>query len=126
MSDNQPAMAQNSAIHSENELEGLCLKGLEDYKAKDLVSIDVEGRSSIADHMLICSGTSTRHVAAIADHLAKRLSDMGFKEISVSGEQSCEWVIVDAGGVMVHIMCPEARERYRLEDLYRTLSQTEA
>jgi ribosome-associated protein len=126
-------MEQNSAIPANDAAKGgssaladECMNGLLDFKAKDLVCIDVEGRSSIADRMVVCSGTSTRHVEAIADHLAERLAGKGFKGISVSGGQTGEWMIVDAGGVMVHIMCPEARERYRLEDLYRAMGQGEA
>ena len=118
--------ANDTPIADASALAKACMSGLEYFKAKDLVCIDVEGRSSIADRMLVCSGTSARHVEAIADHLAKRLALMGVKGISVSGGKTGEWVIVDAGGVMVHILCPEARERYRLEDLYRAMGQGEA
>ena len=118
--------ANDTPIADASALAKACMSGLEYFKAKDLVCIDVEGRSSIADRMLVCSGTSARHVEAIADHLAQRLSLMGVKGISISGGKTGEWVIVDAGGVMVHILCPEARERYRLEDLYRAMGQGEA
>ena len=118
--------ANDTPIADASALAKACISGLEDFKAKDLVCIDVEGRSSIADRMLVCSGTSARHVEAIADHLAQRLSLMGVKGISISGGKTGEWMIVDAGGVMVHILCPEARERYRLEDLYRAMGQGEA
>ncbi|MGN0908154.1 MAG: ribosome silencing factor [Succinivibrio sp.] len=126
MAENAAAPANDARMDDASSLAGACMNGLRDFKARDLVCIDVEGRSSVADRMLICSGTSSRHVEAIADHLAQRLSGLGVRGISVSGAQTGEWVIVDAGGVMVHIMCPEARERYRLEDLYRALGQGEA
>ncbi len=126
MADNAAIPANDLAKADPSALAGACMNGLTDFKAKDLVCIDVEGRSSVADRMLICSGTSARHVEAIADHLADRLSGLGITGISISGGQTGEWMIVDAGGVMVHIMCPEARERYRLEDLYRAMGQGEA
>jgi ribosome-associated protein len=99
-----------------------CIKTLEDSKARDLVSIDVKEHSSIADNMVICTGTSNRHVSAIAQRLVDNLYKEGLKHIKISGEQLGEWVIVDTGSVMVHILQNEARERYELDDLYRCMA----
>ena len=82
----------------------------------------VTGQSSIADVMLICTGTSNRHVVAIAQRLSDELYKIGLKNIRMSGEQNGEWVIVDTGSVMVHIMQQEVRERYELDDLYRCMA----
>ena len=99
-----------------------CVKTLEDSKAHDLVNIDLNNNSSIADNMLICTGTSSRHVSAIAQRLVDTLYKDGLKQIRVSGEPLGEWVIVDTGTLMVHIMQQEVRERYELDDLYRCIA----
>ncbi len=101
------------------------MKTLEDSKAHDLVSIDVHMHSSVADDMVICTGTSNRHVSAIARRLVDTLYESGVKDIKVSGEQVGEWVIVDTGSVMVHILEDEARSRYELDDLYRCMAAGE-
>ena len=97
-------------------------KTLDDAKAHDLINIDLNHQSSIADNMLICTGTSNRHVSAIAQRLVDNLYNDGLKQIRVSGEQLGEWVIVDTGTVMVHIMQQEVRERYELDDLYKCMA----
>ena len=99
-----------------------CIKTLEDSKAHDLVNIEVKEHSSIADNMLICTGTSNRHVSAIAHKLVDTLYKDGVRDITLSGEQLGEWVIVDTGSVMVHILQDEARHRYELDDLYRCMA----
>ncbi len=91
---------------------------LEDNKAEDLVSIDLAGKSSLADSMIIASGRSSRHVGAIADHVIKRLKELGAQDVQVEGLPSCDWVLVDAGDVIVHIFRPEVRQFYRLERLW--------
>ena len=97
-------------------------KTLDDAKAHDLINIDLNHQSSIADNMLICTGTSNRHVSAIAQRLVDNLYKDGLKQIRVSGEQLGEWVIVDTGTVMVHIMQQEVRERYELDDIYKCMA----
>lgn len=104
------------------ELLKNCITILENSKAHDLIDIDVKENSSIADIMLICTGTSNRHVVAIAQRLEDELYKLGLKNIRMSGEQNGEWVIVDTGSVMVHIMQQESRERYELDDLYRCMA----
>lgn len=104
------------------ELINTCTKILDDSKARDLVNIDVSNNSSLADNMLICTGTSNRHVSAIANRLVDNLYKLGIKQIKVSGEQVGQWVIVDLGDIMVHIMQDEIRTRYELDELYRCIA----
>lgn len=111
-------------IHAE-EINSLCIENLGKLKAHDLVSIDVRGQSAIADYMIVCSGTSNRHVSAIADKLTENLKEQGLKGITISGQELGQWVVVDTGYVMVHILQPEFRERYQLEDLYRCMASAE-
>lgn len=99
-----------------------CVKTLEDSKAHDLINIDLNNNSSIADNMMICTGNSNRHVSAIAQRLVDTLYKDGLKQIRVSGEALGEWVIVDTGTLMIHIMQQEVRERYELDDLYRCIA----
>ncbi len=91
---------------------------LEDDKAEDSVTIDMGGRSSLADAIVVASGRSSRHVAAIAEHLARRLKDAGYGTRPVNGAQQGDWVLVDAGDVIVHIFRPEVRDYYNLESMW--------
>jgi len=91
---------------------------LDDDKAQDIVTIDMAGRSSLADAIVIATGTSSRHVAAIAEHLARRLKEAGYGTRPVNGAQQGDWVLVDAGDVIVHIFRPEVREYYQLERMW--------
>ena len=109
-------------INDTSALNTACMMELENSKAQDIVSIDVSAQSSLADFMVVCSGTSNRHVSAMADRLQKHLAKRGIHGVQISGEREGEWVIVDTGAVIVHILQPEARDRYRLEDLYRCMA----
>jgi nicotinate-nucleotide adenylyltransferase len=93
-------------------------RSLEDDKAEDIVVIDLKGKSSFADYMVIASGRSNRQVVAIADHLAERLKQAGGGYIPVEGKQSGDWVLVDAGDVVVHVFRPEPRAFYALEKMW--------
>ena len=96
-----------------------CVRGAtEELKAKDLVEIDVIGRSSVADYMVIASGTSSRHVKSIADEVMKFAKQLGVMPLGVEGEREAEWVLVDLGDVVVHVMLPRVREFYALERLW--------
>lgn len=94
------------------------LESLDRDKAEDIVSIDLQGKTSIADHMVVASGRSSRHVSAIADHVLKTLKDTGFGRARIEGQAACDWVLIDAGDVIVHIFRPEVREFYRLEKMW--------
>ena len=91
---------------------------LEELKARDVVEIDVRGKSSVADFMLIASGTSTRHVKSIADEVVRFAKNLGVMPLGVEGERESEWVLVDLGDVIVHVMLPRVRELYALERLW--------
>lgn len=91
---------------------------VEELKAKDVVEIDVRGKSSVADYLVIASGTSTRHVKAIADEVVKFAKKLDVMPLGVEGEREAEWVLVDLGDVIVHVMLPRVREFYALERLW--------
>jgi len=91
---------------------------LDELKAKDVVEIDVRGKSSVADYMVIASGTSTRHVKSSADEVVKFAKKLDVMPLGVEGEREAEWVLVDLGDVIVHVMLPRVREFYALERLW--------
>lgn len=105
-------------VGSDDPLLDLVLRSLDDDQAQDVVSIDLQGKSSIADHMVIASGRSTRQVAAMAQKLAERLKHGGFGNPRIEGLPAADWVLVDAGGVVVHIFRPEVRSFYNLERMW--------
>jgi ribosome-associated protein len=94
------------------------IAALEDLKAKDIREIDVRGKTSIADLLVIASGTSARHVKSIADEVVKFAKQAGVMPLGVEGEREAEWVLVDLGDVIVHVMLPRIREFYGLERLW--------
>ncbi|AIF47428.1 iojap family protein [Dyella japonica A8] len=94
------------------------LNALDELKAKDIREIDVRGKTSIADLLVIASGTSARHVKSIADEVVKFAKQAGVMPLGVEGEQEAEWVLVDLGDVIVHVMLPRIREFYGLERLW--------
>jgi len=96
----------------------LVQRSLEDDKAEDIVVIDLKGKSSFADYMVIATGRSNRQVVAIADHLADRLKQAGHGPVPVEGKQGGDWVLVDAGDVVVHVFRPEPRAFYALEKMW--------
>ena len=99
---------------------------LEELKAKDAVQIDVRGKSSVADYMVIASGTSTRHVKSIGDEVVRFAKNLGVMPLGVEGEREAEWVLVDLGDVIVHVMLPRVREFYALERLWTVGDQPPA
>jgi ribosome-associated protein len=96
----------------------LVTASLEDDKAEDLVIIDLAGKSSIADYMIIASGRSQRQVGAMAEHLREKLKAEGFGSVSVEGARRCDWVLIDAGDIIVHLFRPEVRAFYSLEKMW--------
>ena len=91
---------------------------VEELKAKDVVEIDVRGKTSVTDHLVIASGTSTRHVKSIADEVVRHAKKLDCMPLGVEGEREAEWVLVDLGDVVVHVMLPRVREFYALERLW--------
>ncbi|MCG3758545.1 ribosome silencing factor [Vibrio cincinnatiensis] len=90
----------------------------DDMKAVNIITLDVKGKSSITDYMIICTGTSKRHVASIADHVASEVKKMGVEPLSMDGENEREWVVLDMGSAMLHVMQEEPRALYQLEKLW--------
>lgn len=100
------------------QLKTLVLDKLADMKAQDVVSLDVRKLTSITDTLVIASGTSNRHVKALADNVVEGAKEQGVPPIGVEGEKAGEWVLVDLGDVIVHVMQPEVRGFYQLEKLW--------
>jgi ribosome-associated protein len=96
----------------------LVLGLLDDAKAEDTVSIDLTGKTSLADAMIVTSGRSNRHVGSIADRVIEGLKERGRKDIRVEGMPHCDWVLIDAGDVIVHVFRPEVRHFYNLEKMW--------
>lgn len=101
-----------------DQVLALVLSSLDDDKAEEIVSIDLRGRSSIADHMVICSGRSSRQVGAIAEKLTERLKEAFGRTCKIEGKDQGDWVLIDATDVIVHVFRPEVREFYQLEKMW--------
>ena len=100
------------------DLKQLILTALEDMKAEDVVELDVDGKTSVTDLLIIASGTSSRHVKSIASNVALEAKKQGKKPLGVEGETQGEWVLVDLGDIVVHVMQPHVRQFYDLEKLW--------
>ena len=97
-------------------------ESLDDGKANDVVVMDLQGKTSIANYMVVASGTSQRHVAALAEQVQMKLKTAGFKA-TVEGEEKADWVLIDAFDVIVHIFKPEVREFYSIEKMWSSIAK---
>lgn len=102
------------------QLERLVIDALNELKAVDVRILDVHDRSSFTDLMVIASGTSNRHVRSLADNVVKRAKEQGLALLGMEGEREGEWILVDLGDVVVHVMQPQVRDFYNLEKLWST------
>lgn len=100
------------------DLEKAILAKLDDDKAQDITLIDLRGKSPMSDAMIVASGRSHRHVGALADHLLRLLKDHGLGKAKVEGLPHCDWVLIDAGDVVVHLFRPEVRTFYNIEKIW--------
>lgn len=108
-----------STVHSDtSETLKLVLAQLDDAKAEDTITIDLSGKTAIADFMVVTSGRSNRQVGAVADRLLKAFGEAGLKGVRVEGMPHCDWVLIDAGDVIVHVFRPEVRAFYNLEKMW--------
>lgn len=113
-----PAPRKARSANGNEVLRQRVVAALEDLKAKDVREIDVRGKTSIADILFIASGTSARHVKSIADEVVKFAKEAGVMPLGVEGQAEAEWVLVDLGDIIVHVMLPRIREFYGLERLW--------
>lgn len=112
MTDSDPANLQSEAIRK------LAVQALEDLKAEDIVQLDVRKQASFTDYMIFASGNSTRHVGAIANSVIEAAKEAGKPPLGVEGEDVGEWILVDLGDAIVHVMLPDVRRYYELEKLW--------
>ena len=117
--DPAPSPAEVSGKFAADEALQTVLASLEDSKAEEIVSIDIHTKSSLGDYMVIASGRSHRHVAAVADHLLDALRDKGYGNARVEGLPGADWVLIDAGDIIIHIFRPEVREFYNIEKMWQ-------
>lgn len=110
---------------SPEKLKAMIESSLDADKASDIETIDLRGQTAIADYMIVATGTSTRQVGALAEKLEQRLKGAGLHGVRVEGKDLCNWVIVDAGDVIVHLFRPEVREYYSIEKMWRAPHQTD-
>jgi len=108
---------------STEKLQALVEQALDDIKADDVQVIDVRDTTSITDLMIIATGSSTRHVRSVADTVIEKVKKAGYKILSMEGEQACDWVLVDIGDIVLHVMLPDVREFYALEKLWTVRSE---
>ena len=131
LSDKQPKANAPQAQTKRPDLEDgalhqMVLTSLDDDLAQDIVTINLEGKSALADHMVIATGRSQRHVGALADHLLRKLKESGRKNIRTEGQNTGDWVLVDAGDVVVHIFRQEVRAFYGIEKMWATEAEAKA
>lgn len=107
---------------SADDIKDLALEALDDLKGRNAVTLDVREMTDITDYMLICTGTSNRHVKSLAENVVQELKGRGCPALSVEGlnQATTEWALVDFGDVVVHVMLPDARDFYDLERLWTT------
>ena len=114
----RPALRPLTDAAAPDKLHTLVLQSLDDDQAQDVVSIALEGKSNIADYMVIASGRSTRQVASMAQKLAERIKHAGYGPARIEGLPAADWVLIDAGDVVVHLFRPEVRSFYNLERMW--------
>lgn len=112
------ARTKSKVLDPFERLRALVREALDNLKANDVAEIDVRGKSSVADLLVVASGTSTRHVKSLAEEVVRKAKQAGQPPIGVEGEREAEWVLVDLGDVIVHVMLPRTREFYGLERLW--------
>jgi len=116
------ASSTESALESQNsnDLLTFITNSLDDAKALDVISIDLAGKSSIGDFMVVATGRSARHVGAVADRVMRDLKEAGLGWPRVEGLPNCDWVLIDTGDIVVHVFRPEVRDFYKLEKMWST------
>ena len=103
-----------------DQLQKLIVGSLEDDKAEEIVTLDLEGRAAFTDRMVIATGLADRQISAMATHLEEKLSEAGLKRVQIEGATGSDWVLIDAGDIVIHLFKPEARALYGLERMWGT------
>ncbi len=117
--ENRTILTTYESGNTPEQLKAVIEESLDADKASNIETIDLRGQTAIADYMVVATGTSTRQVAALAEKLEQRLKAMGMNHIRTEGKELANWVIVDAGDVIVHIFRPEVRDYYNIEKMWR-------
>lgn len=107
-----------SGVDAARRALGTVLASVEDSKAEDIVYLNIAGKSALADYMVVVSGRSNRHVSAICEHLMSDMKDEGFGHSRVEGLEAGDWVVIDAGDVIIHVFRPEVRAFYNIEKMW--------
>ena len=100
------------------QLKNFTIQNLDDMKAQDIRVLDVAHLTCVTDSMIICTGTSSRHVKSIAEHLMQQAKQAGYRLFGHEGENACEWILIDLGDIIVHVMQASIRDFYNLEKLW--------
>ena len=108
-------------MHKNSDLKNIIIKTLDLNKAHDIVSIDLKDKSSMADYMIIASGTSSRHIQSLSEQVLEKFKDNGFKNSKIEGKDSNEWKLVDGIDLIIHIFHPEKRRFYEIEKMWSEL-----
>ncbi len=114
--------AAQTDVNVSDAILDIAVKALDDGKADDIVVMDLQGKTSIASYMVIASGTSNRHVAALAEQVQMKLKEAGYKTVS-EGEEKADWVLIDAFDVIIHLFKPEVRDFYNLEKMWAAIAE---
>jgi ribosome-associated protein len=101
-----------------DRMQAIIVASLEDDKAEEILAIDLAGRASFADRMVVATGLADRQIAAMATHLSDKLHEAGFKKLRIEGANGTDWVLIDAGDIIIHLFKPEARLLYALEKMW--------
>ena len=118
--------SMNPVLQTPIALKTLVIDALEETKAQDIITINVQSISSITDTMIIASGTSQRHVRSLAQNVVKHVKKHGIQPVGVEGQQNTEWVLVDLGDIVIHVMTTASRQFYDLEHLWQTSNTLES
>jgi ribosome silencing factor RsfS/YbeB/iojap len=113
-----PVVREQAELARLNHLQGLIIASLEDDKAEDVIALDLAGRAAFADRMVIATGLADRQIAAMATHLEEKLHEAGVQRLQTEGASGSDWVLIDAGDIVVHLFKPDARSLYALERMW--------
>lgn len=115
---NKTIARKKVVLPSGDKLLALVETSLDDDQAEDIIVIDLSGKSEIADYMVVATGQSSRQVGAMAMHLTQKIKELGIKELGIEGQSQGDWVLIDAGDVIIHLFRPEVRDFYGLEKMW--------